>query len=94
MSPFIEQHRQSLLSLARRHGVCAVRVFGSMARGDDRPDSDVDLLVTPLPNTSALDLGSLLLDAQDLLHRRVDLVSDRALSPLIRERVLLEAEPL
>lgn len=94
MSPFIERHRQGLLSLARQYGVTDVRVFGSMARGDDTPQSDVDLLVTPLPGTSALDLGGLLMDAQSLLKRRVDLVSERSLSPLIRRRVLAEAEPL
>jgi predicted nucleotidyltransferase len=94
MSPLIKRHRQALLALAQQYGVVDVRVFGSMARGDDGPMSDVDLLVTPLPGTSALDLGGLLMDAQSLLNRRVDLVSDRSLSPLIRQRVLAEAQPL
>lgn len=94
MSPLIETHRQALRSLAQRYGVGEIRVFGSMARGDDGPGSDVDLLVSPSPTTSALDLGALLMDAQDLLHRRVDLVSERALSPLIRDRILQESQPL
>lgn len=94
MSPLIENHRAQLRALAAQYGVADLRVFGSMARGDDDPDSDVDLLVRPLPGTTALDLGGLLMDAQDLLHRRVDLVSERALSPLIRERVLAEAKLL
>lgn len=94
MSPLIEHNRQALLALARQYGVSDVRVFGSMARGDDGPQSDVDLLVSPLPGTSALDLGGLLMDAQSLLDRRVDLVCERALSPLIRKRVLMEAQPL
>lgn len=95
MSPLVERHRAQLLALAAQYGVEDVRVFGSMARGDDDADSDVDLLVRPLPGTTALDLGGLLMDAQELLHRRVDLVSERAaLSPLIRDRVLAEAKPL
>lgn len=94
MSPLIELHRDELRALAEQYGVVDVRVFGSMARGDDGPDSDVDLLVRPLPGTSALDLGGLLMDAQELLHRRVDMVSERALSPLIRSRVLAEAQAL
>ena len=53
----------------------SVRVFGSMSRDDARNDSDVDLLVTLLPVTSALALGGLLLDAQELLGRRVDVVT-------------------
>ena len=94
MHPLIEAHRRELLALAERHGVTNVRVFGSMARGDATDESDVDLLVLPLPGTSLLDLGGLLMDAQELLGRRVDVVSERALHPLIRDRVLSEATPL
>lgn len=91
MHPLIERHREELKSLAARHGVADLRVFDSMARGDADDASDVDLLVRPLPGTTALDLGGLLMDAQDLLHRRVDLVSERGLSPLIRKQVLADA---
>ncbi len=94
MHPLIESHRREILELAIRHGVTQVRVFGSMARGDADENSDVDLLVRPLPGTSLLDLGGLVMDAEDLLGRRVDVMSDRALAPSIRERVLLEAEAL
>jgi predicted nucleotidyltransferase len=94
MHPLIDVHRREILDLAARYGVTDVRVFGSMARGDAHESSDVDLLVRPLPGTSLLDLGGLLMDAQDLLGRRVDVVSEGALDPRIRERVLREAEPL
>lgn len=94
MHPLIESHRQELLSIAARYGVTDVRVFGSMARGDADEDSDVDLLVRPLPGTSLLDLGGLLMDAQELLGRRVEVVSEQSLHPAIRARVLGEAEPL
>jgi len=65
-----------------------------MARGDAKETSDVDLLVHPLPGTSLLDLGGLLMDAQALLGRDVDVVSDRTLHPRMREQILREAETL
>lgn len=94
MHPLIESHRTELLALARRRGLTGVRVFGSMSRADAGDDSDVDLLVTLPPGTSALALGGLLLDAQDLLGRRVDVVTEASLHPLMRERVLAGAVPL
>lgn len=94
MHPLIETHRAELLALARRRGVTGVRVFGSMSRGDDGSDSDVDLLVTLAPGTSALALGGLLLDAQELLGRRVDVVTEASLHPALRERVMAGAVPL
>ena len=94
MHPLIESHREQLLALARRRGVTSVRVFGSMGRGEGRQDSDVDLLVTLAPGISALALGGLLLDAQDLLGRRVDVVTEASLHPTLRDRVLADAVPL
>ena len=82
--PLIEFHRAELLALARRRGVTGVRVFGSMSRGDCSDTSDVDLLVTLAPGTSALALGCLLRDAQDLLGRRVDVVTEASLHPALR----------
>ena len=94
MHPLIETHRAELLALARRRGVTAVRVFGSMSRGDGNDNSDVDLLVTLAPGTSGLALGGLLLDAQELLGRRVDIVTEASLHPALRERVVAAAVPL
>ncbi len=97
MHPLIETHRTELLALARRRGVTGVRIFGSMSRGDGADateQSDVDLLVTLAPGTSALALCGLLLDAQDLLGRRVDVVTEAALHPALRERVVASAVPL
>lgn len=94
MHPLIDTHRREILGLAERYGVTDVRVFGSMARGGCDQSSDVDLLVRPLPGTSLFDLGGLLMDAQDLLGRRVDVVSEGALAPGIRERVLREPQAL
>ena len=94
MHALIETHRAELLALARRRGITGVRVFGSMSRGDGRDDSDVDLLVTLSPRTSGLALGGLLVDAQELLGRRVDVVTEASLHPALRERVVASAVPL
>lgn len=94
MHALIESHREQLLSLARRRGITSVRVFGSMARDQAREDSDVDLLVTLAPGTSALALGGLLLDAQELLNRQVDVVTEAGLHPSLRARVLADAVAL
>lgn len=94
MHPLIERHRADILSMAEVHRVENVRVFGSMARGDADDDSDVDLLVTLPKGGSGLDLGGLLMDVQDLLQRRVDVVTERSLHPLLRENILKEAVPL
>jgi uncharacterized protein len=91
MHPLIESHRDALLAIARRRGATSVRVFGSMARGDARDDSDVDLLVTVVPGTTGLALGGLLLDAEELLGRRVDVVTEDSLHPGLRECVLADA---
>ena len=94
MHPLLEIHRKELLSLALRRGVTGIRVFGSMSRDDADEGSDVDLLVTLSPGTSALALGGLLLDAQELLGRRVDVVTEASLHPALRDRVLADAIPL
>jgi len=88
MHPLIETHRAEIRSIAVRYGIENVRVFGSMARGDAMETSDVDLLVTLPPGTGVLALGGLLIVAQDLLGRRVEVVSERGLHPSLRERIL------
>lgn len=78
MHALIEANREQLLLLAQRRGITGLRVFGSMVRGEARDDSDVDLLVTLAHGTSALALGGLLLDAQELLGRHVPSSPKRA----------------
>ncbi|MDD5297613.1 MAG: nucleotidyltransferase family protein [Rhodocyclaceae bacterium] len=94
MNALIESHRAALRDLLARHKLKNGRVFGSMARDDADEASDVDLLVEVPPGTSGLALGALLLDAQDMLGRRVDVVTENALHPLLRERILHEAQAL
>ena len=71
--------REDILRIAAQHGAHNVRVFGSVARGEARPDSDVDLLVELESGRSLLDLGGLLMDLQTLLGRVVDVVTDKGL---------------
>ena len=94
MHPLIENHRVEIRALAERHGLRNVRVFGSMARGAATEASDVDLLVSLPPDRTGLALGGLLMDVQDLLQRRVEVVTEHGLHPALRERVLREALPL
>ena len=77
--------------IAARHGATHVRVFGSFARGTQQADSDLDLLVDLEPGRSVLDLVAVKQDLEDLLGRRVDVVTARSLSPYIREAVLEDA---
>ena len=93
-SRLIERHREKILELAARHGATEVRVFGSLARGEGTERSDLDLLVTLEEKRSLLDLVGLKQDIEELLHRSVDVVTEPALSPYIRDRVLAEATPL
>lgn len=93
-SVFLAQHRQDILDLAARHGAGNVRLFGSLARGEGGVESDLDLLVTLGEGRSLLDLSALKLALEDLVHRPVDLVTERGLSPYLRQSILSEAIPL
>ena len=90
----LQSRRQDILALAARRGARNVRVFGSVVRGEARPDSDVDFLVDLDPDRSLLDLGGLLVDLERLLGLEVDLVTEAGLRPRLRQQVLSEARPL
>jgi predicted nucleotidyltransferase len=90
----LQSRRNEILSLAARHGARNVRVFGSVARGDARPDSDVDLLVDMEPGRSLFDLGGLLYDLQTQMGVDVDVVTEKGLRTRIRAQVMQEAIPL
>ena len=93
IAEIIGAKREQILQLARQQGVSNVRVFGSVARGEAAPDSDIDLLVDGLEN-AAWGGGRLLMELETLLGREVDLVSEGDLHRLMRARVLKEAIPL
>jgi predicted nucleotidyltransferase len=86
--------RQEILAIAASHGIRNVRVFGSVARGDARLDSDLDLLVDVEPGRTLLDVIGLEQDLEQLLGRKVDVVTEGGLSPYLQQRILAEASPL
>jgi uncharacterized protein len=86
--------REAILAAAARHGVTRVRVFGSFARGEAQPTSDLDLLIERGPRRTPFFPGGLVADLEDLVGRRVDVVTERSLPMQIRDRVLQEAVPL
>jgi hypothetical protein len=90
----LASHRREILDLAEKHGARNVRVFGSFARGEAGPESDLDLLVDMEPGRSLFDMGELMLDLRDLLGRKVDIVTEASLYWLLRRRILREARPL
>jgi hypothetical protein len=91
----VRQRRRELIAAARAHGASHVRVFGSVARGEDRPGSDVDLLVDLPPGLGLLGFGRLLDDLERILDgAKIDLIPAGDLKPEIRDRVEREALPL
>lgn len=94
LNRLIQEKREEILRLAARHGAYNVRVFGSAARGEAGPESDLDFLVNVGPQRSPFFPGGLLADLEELLGCKVDIVTEKALHWYIRERVLQEAVPL
>ena len=86
--------REEILRIATKHGAHNVRVFGSVARGEATPDSDIDFLVELEPGRNLLDRIALIQDLEELLNRKVDVAKPSNLHELIRERVLSEAVAL
>ena len=94
LETLLKTRRDQILEAAHKHGAFDVRVFGSVARGDARPDSDIDFLVRLESGRSLLDLARLLRELQALLDCKVDIVTEAGLRPRIRPQVLREARPL
>lgn len=90
----LREKREDILRIAKEYGAYNVRIFGSVARGEDDEQSDIDLLVDLEPGRSLLDLGGLLMDLRDFLQSDVDVVTERGLRERIKDRVLREAVAL
>lgn len=86
--------REQVIELAARHHASNVRVFGSVARGEARPDSDLDLLVQMQPGATIFDLVELWLDLKELLGREVSVISEGGLQAHFRERISKDLKPL
>lgn len=94
MDKVVREKREEILRIAVSHGARDVRVFGSRARGEGRPDSDLDILVKLDPGRTLLDIVAIKQDLEDLLGCKVDVVTEGAISRYIREQVLNEAVAL
>ena len=90
----VRDKREEILRISASHGAHNVRIFGSVARGEAGPDSDVDFLVDMGTELTPWFPGGLLMDLQDLLGCKVHIVTEDALHWYIRDRVLKEAVPL
>jgi predicted nucleotidyltransferase len=88
------EKREEIIALAAKHKAEHVRVFGSVARGDADEHSDLDLLVHFQPGASLFDLMDLQEASESLLHVPVDVVSDRGLSPYLKDSILRDAVDL
>ena len=96
MTQFSEETKQKIAELCRRYKVRELSLFGSRARGDERPDSDLDLLVEFLPHSGIglIEYSRMQIDLSELLQTKVDLVSKRWLNKRIRDRVLSDVKPI
>ena len=90
----LREKDSAIREIADRYGARNLRVFGSVARGEDTPDSDIDFLVDMDPDRSLMDLGGLLIELQVCLKREVDIVTEDGLRERVRESILEEAVPL
>ena len=90
----LESKRHAVREAAGRFRAANPRLFGSVLRGTDSEDSDLDLLVDALPGATLFDLGALQIDLEALLGVRVDLLTPEDLTPSVRAEVLAQAQPV
>ena len=94
MQQLLKGKHEGILHIAAKHGARNVRIFGSAVRGEAGDGSDVDFLVEMEPGRSLTDLEGLRLDLEDLLGRKVDVITESSLYWLLRRKILREAQPL
>ena len=90
----IKGRRKEILSLARQYGILNIRVFGSVASGRDSAQSDIDFLVELEKGRSLFDIGGAKIKLEDLLGRKVDIVTEQGLHWYVRDEILKEARPI
>ncbi|MDQ7784092.1 MAG: nucleotidyltransferase family protein [Desulfomonilaceae bacterium] len=94
LNDLVKRKRREILAIADRYGARNVRIFGSVARGESGPESDVDFLIELDPGRNLFDLGGFLYEVQELLGHPVDVVTEKGLKRHVRSSVLDEAVPL
>jgi predicted nucleotidyltransferase len=90
----VHELRESLSDIAAAYGGRNLRVFGSVARGEERPDSDVDVILTLEEGRTLLDIARLEIALESVVGRRVDLITDDGLEEPFRSGILREAVPV
>lgn len=90
----LQKKKEQIYAIAARHGAINVRVFGSVARGEDSEESDIDLLVTMKPDRSLYDLIGLQQDIEKLMGRKTDVVTEKSLNRYLKENIEHEAVAL
>ncbi len=94
INELLTEKREDILRLAARYGAANVRIFGSVARGQAGPESDIDFLIDMEPGRTLFDLGGLLYELRELLGIPVDVVPEKGLRDNVRSNVIKEAVPL
>ncbi len=94
LANFLQNKRNEILAISKKHGAFNLRIFGSVARGEYDDLSDIDILVDVETGTSLFDLGGLSIELENLLGKKVDIVTERGLRNRIRDKILKEAKPL
>ena len=93
-SESLRAHRAAIRSIVAAHRASNARVFGSVAKGLDTEDSDLDILVDPAPDTTLFDIGAIRYELRQLLGLTVDLLAPNGLPESFRDAVLAEAAPV
>ena len=94
LQELLQTKREEILAIAARHGAYNLRIFGSVARKEAGPESDVDFLVDAGPETSPWFPAGLIIDLEELMGREVDVVTEGALHWYIKDQVVREAVPV
>jgi len=94
INEILKEHRDEILEIAKRHGAFNVRVFGSVARNEADDKSDVDLLIEIVRGKTLIDLIALNDELEELLNRKVQVVTDEQISPYMRDTIISEAVAL
>jgi len=90
----LEAHRDEIRRIIEAHRAKNARIFGSVARGEDTEESDLDLLIDPTPKTSLLDIGAIRHELRELLGVKVDVLTPRALPDRTRDEIIAGAIPV
>jgi predicted nucleotidyltransferase len=90
----LKKHKENIRKIATNHGILSIKVFGSFARGENNIDSDIDLLVELEPKRSLLDMIAMKHELEDLMKRKVDVVTANGISPYLVKQIMEEAVQL